>query len=86
MHTNYTDGHSSIEDYFIEAQRKGLKFIALTEHVRRTLTYDYAEFREEVYRCGKKFDIAFAVGAEAKVLNVDGELDISEEVLSLIHI
>lgn len=80
LHTSYTDGHSSPEEYFEQAEKNGLDFILFSEHVRRVTTYDYLKFKEHVYRAGAKSTVKFAVGAEAKVLNEEGELDISNEI------
>ncbi len=80
MHTTYTDGKSTPEEYFEQAEKNGLDFILFSEHVRRTTTYDYLKFKEHVYRAGAKSTIKFAVGAEAKVLNEEGDIDISNEL------
>jgi histidinol phosphatase-like PHP family hydrolase len=81
LHTTYTDGKSSPEEYFDQAERNGLDFILFSEHVRRVTTYDYLKFKEHVYRVGAKSKVKFAVGAEAKVLDKAGNIDISDEIL-----
>ncbi len=81
LHTTYTDGKSSPEEYFDQAEKNGLDFILFSEHVRRVTTYDYLKFKEHVYRAGAKSKVKFAVGAEAKVLDLQGNIDISEEIL-----
>jgi len=40
------------------------------------------KFKEHVYKAGSKSKVQFAVGAEAKVLNEEGDLDISNEIAS----
>jgi DNA polymerase (family 10)/putative hydrolase len=80
LHTDYTDGRSSIKEYFDEATNRGCNFLFFSEHVRKELTYDYLAFKEEVYRIGSFYEIDFAVGAEVKVLP-DMSLDISESIL-----
>ncbi len=80
IHTNYTDGLSTPEEYFEQAEINGLDFILFSEHVRRKTTYDYLKFKEHVYRIGARSKVKFAVGAEAKVLNEEGDLDISNEI------
>lgn len=80
LHTIYTDGLSTPEEYFRKAEENGLDFILFSEHVRRVTTYDYLKFKEHVYKAGAASRVKFAVGAEAKVLDVNGNIDISEEV------
>ena len=80
LHTDYTDGQSSIEDYFKEATDNNCKFLFFSEHVRKELSYDYLAFKEEVYRIGSLYKVDFAVGAEVKVLP-DMSLDISDSIL-----
>lgn len=81
MHTNYTDGKSTIFEYCKKAGENGLKLIAFTEHVRKKLSYSYDDFLSEISSAKDKFDIEILSGCEAKVLNLDGELDVSEDVL-----
>jgi putative hydrolase len=80
MHTIYTDGKSTPEEYFAQAEANGLDFILFSEHVRRITNYDYLKFKEHVYAAGAKSKVKFAVGAEAKVLNEEGDIDISPEL------
>ena len=80
MHTNYTDGKSTIFEYCKKAGENGLKLIAFTEHVRKKLSYSYDDFLSEISSVKDKFDIDILSGCEAKVLNLDGELDVSEDV------
>lgn len=80
LHTVYTDGKSTPEEYFQQAETNGLDFILFSEHVRRVTTYDYLKFKEHVYDAGSKSKVQFAVGAEAKVLNEEGDIDISKEI------
>src|SRR4051812_22869664 len=80
LHTLYTDGKSTPEAYFAQAEENGLSFILFSEHVRRVTTYDYLKFKEHVYRAGAQSPVKFAVGAEAKVLDLNGNLDVSDEI------
>lgn len=81
VHTNWTDGQSTIREMFDKAVENKLDFIAFTEHVRRNLDYEYVKFKEEVYRVGSEFNIKYAVGCEAKVLDIYGNLDINKNVV-----
>ena len=81
VHTNYTDGKSTIFEYCNKAEENSLKFIAFTEHVRKKLSYSYDDFLSEISSAKDKFGIEILSGCEAKVLNLNGELDVSEDVL-----
>lgn len=81
VHTNYTDGKNTIFEYCEQAERNGLGLIAFTEHVRRNLDYNFADFISDVYAAKDKFDLEILAGCEAKVLDCEGTLDISDDVL-----
>ena len=80
IHTNYVDGKHSIADCVRRAEEKGLELIALTEHVRRNLTYDFNVLLQEIDKAREKSKLHIWVGAEAKVIDLDGNLDISNQV------
>lgn len=80
MHTNQTDGEESVEAIIQKSVEKGLKRIAITEHVRSSSDwFDRFEYavRETAYTYPM---IEVLVGAEAKVLDKQGNMDISEKV------
>jgi DNA polymerase (family 10)/putative hydrolase len=80
IHTNYTDGKNSVEDYCKKAAKLGLPLIAFTEHVRRTLTYDFNDLTKEIESARESYPgLIILTGCEAKVLE-DGDLDVSEDV------
>ena len=82
VHTNYTDGKNTVIEYCQKARQNNLKLIAFTEHVRRNLTYNYNDFLSDIFQAKSEFDdLKIFSGCEAKVLNVDGELDAQEEIL-----
>lgn len=82
VHTTWSDGTSSIFDYCAEAKRRGLNLVAFTEHVRRTLQYDFWAYVREVEEARQHFtDLILLAGCEAKVLNTAGDLDAPPEVL-----
>lgn len=41
LHTNYTDGENTVEEYCEQAVKNGLKLLVFSEHVRRELIYSY---------------------------------------------
>lgn len=82
VHTNYTDGKNTVIEYCQRARQNNLKLIAFTEHVRKSLTYNYNDFLSDISQVKSKFDdIKIFSGCEAKVLNSNGELDAPEEIL-----
>ncbi|MEM2175058.1 MAG: PHP domain-containing protein [Candidatus Micrarchaeia archaeon] len=86
IHTNYTDGKSSVEDYFKYAKSTRVKYLIFTEHVRKNLTYNFDFFIQDIQEKCKNYDgIKGIVGCEAKILP-DGSLDISEQILSKLEV
>lgn len=83
MHTVFTDGRSTVHEYCEAARAQGLQLIAITEHVRRELSYDFGAFVEQVDAARRDFpDLTILRGCEAKVLGEDGDLDVTEDVLA----
>jgi putative hydrolase len=86
IHTNYTDGKLTVEDYFNFAQANGIKTLVFTEHVRINLDYSFDLFINEVTTVSEKYQsVNFVIGAEAKILP-DMTLDISGEVYDKIDL
>lgn len=81
VHTDYSHGTSSVAECVSTAKDFGLSFVAITEHVRRAITYDYGDFVRTVADAASD-NLLVVPGCEAKVL-ADGTLDIPNEVLSL---
>jgi histidinol phosphatase-like PHP family hydrolase len=82
IHTNFTDGENSPLDFFQQALRNNLRFLFFSEHCRKSMTYNYLEFKEEVIKASLDFPIHFAAGVEAKVLDKGGDLDIASSILN----
>ncbi len=81
-HTKYTDGRNSVMEMCRQADKNGLELIAFTEHVRKRLTYDFGRLVKDVKNARKKFPkLRILVGCEAKVLDREGRLDVSQETL-----
>ncbi|MHC1696855.1 MAG: PHP domain-containing protein [Geobacteraceae bacterium] len=79
IHTLYTDGKSSIGELIARAETNGLNMIAFTEHVRADSKW-FSAFADEVRELGDKSWVTVLVGAEARIINNDGELDISDSI------
>jgi putative hydrolase len=83
VHTNYVEGENSVLEMCEQAEKNGLQLIAFTEHVRRELSYDFNNFVKEIGEARKKFpSLKILTGCEAKIL-VDGDIDVSDDVLKL---
>lgn len=82
VHTNYTDGKNTLFEYCEQAERNGLELIAFTEHVRRNLDYNFNDFLADVYAANDKYNLVVLGGCEAKVLDYEGTLDVSDDVLT----
>lgn len=80
IHTNYVDGKHSVAECVKKAEENGLELIAITEHVRRNLTYDFSGLLRDLYKAREKSRLNILIGAEAKVIDLDGNLDIPDQV------
>lgn len=80
VHTTFTDGSDTVDSYCRQAKELGIPLIAFTEHVRKTLDYDFNCFLSEIDRAREHYDLIILSGCEAKVLP-DGTLDTEEWIL-----
>jgi len=91
-HTRYSHGKGTIEDNVLEARRKGLRELAITDHGPGHFMYgvapkSLAKMRREVDRLNGKYpDIRVLLGVEANVISMDGRLDVDEHILSMLDI
>jgi len=87
IHTTFTDGSSTIEEYVNRAIQLEIQEIAFTEHVRRTSTW-YLSFVENVesVRESYKNKIHIYHGIETKVVDFNGEVDATDEMLDTAEI
>lgn len=80
LHTNYTDGKSTVEDYCLWAEKHGHQTLFFTEHVRKKMDYNFSSFLKDIERARKKFKkLTIWVGIEVNILP-DGELDVPEDL------
>jgi putative hydrolase len=81
IHTNFTDGHSTVMEYAEKAGRLHIPLIAFTEHVRKNLTCDFSEFLKQIECARKAFpELIILSGCETKVLP-DSSLDCPQWIL-----
>lgn len=75
MHTTYTDGASTLREYFDYASARGIRKLIFLEHIRKRPTYDVRSFVRRIKIYSEAYNVLGIVGFEAKILP-DGELDI----------
>jgi len=89
IHSNWSDGASTIEEIALKAIEMGYKYIAITEHSKSLRVAnglseeDLLKRNEEIDRLNKKFQgkIKILKGTEVDILP-DGSLDYNDEILS----
>jgi len=84
-HTLYTDGSHTVEEIASYCDGHGIKEIAITEHVKRELSYDFDALLSDIKHANSKFKVNIITGLEAKILP-DGTLDCTEEIKSKVDI
>jgi histidinol phosphatase-like PHP family hydrolase len=81
-HTKYTDGRNTVLEMCRQARKNGLKLLAFTDHVRKKLPYNFDDLVKDVEIASKKRPgLKIIVGCETKVLDEEGNLDVSQDVL-----
>lgn len=79
-HTVWTDGKNSVDELIKQAEINRLYKIAITDHIRKISKY-YLDYLSEINKTKKKYKIKIYCGFEAKILNLEGEIDIPEEAV-----
>lgn len=82
VHTNWTDGKNSVSEILEVADKINLTHILFSEHSRKDSGNWFSDFKKEVLNSNKKFKCTGIVGTEVKVLNLNGDLDISDTIAS----
>ncbi|MGC9219337.1 MAG: PHP domain-containing protein [Athalassotoga sp.] len=86
IHTNWSDGSSSIKQIADEAKKIGYKYIAITDHSlvgKGKVEMDQKKFMkqiEEIDNIQRFLDIKIIKGIEIDI-NVDGSLDYTDDIL-----
>lgn len=81
VHTEYTDGNNSVYECCQKAVEVGIPLIAFTEHVRRSMSYDFSNLLNDIDEAKDAFELIILSGCEAKVLP-NGELDVPDDILN----
>jgi len=89
-HSHHSDGRQSVRDIAAAAQKKGIREVAVTDHgphaavigVKNENTY--LEIREEVeaINADHEFEVTVFIGAEANIKSLQGDLDVSGQVIA----
>lgn len=79
MHTNWTDGETGVVQMHEAAIQHKMGAILFSEHARATSADWFPKFAAEVRALSSETCRAY-VGAEVKILNTDGALDICDEI------
>lgn len=81
IHANYADANLRIVDIFSTARNRGLSQIAITEHIWKDAWW-VNEYIEQIKKHNLE-DINYAlIGAEARIIDIGGELNISDEEIN----
>jgi histidinol phosphatase-like PHP family hydrolase len=81
IHTAWTDGVNSVKEMYDYAMSFGLEKVLFSEHVRKTSIDWFYEFVKEV-RSLPKNGCQALVGIETKIIDFDGNLDCTPEMIS----
>ncbi|MDI3480536.1 MAG: putative hydrolase [Tepidanaerobacteraceae bacterium] len=87
-HTKYSHGTGTIRQNVEVAAKKGLSVIGISEHGPAnigvgTAPDDFERMREEVEILKSNFaGIRILLGCEANIISLDGDLDVSDKILS----
>jgi putative hydrolase len=79
MHTNWTDGETGVVQMHEAAIQHKMEAILFSEHARATSGDWFPKFAAEVRALSRETCRAY-VGAEVKILNTEGALDICDEI------
>ena len=76
IHTNWTDGKNSVKQVYKRSNSVGLDYMLYSEHSRKSSKGWFKRFHREIKSLQIKNCKPF-VGTEVKVLNLNGDLDLS---------
>ena len=89
-HSIHSDGHQTFEEIFREAQRKGLKVVAVTDHHTNTGLLEVYEhtsdlehiktMKDQCRTISRGAETQLLLGVEADIIDLDGCLNIRPEI------
>ena len=86
IHTTYTDGSNSVEEYCQWAFENNYDAVVFSEHVRKEISYNFSSFINDIDNARRLFpSLTLWTGVESKVFP-DGTVDMPEEILPEIQV
>ena len=85
MHTNWTDGKNSLFQMIDQANINKMNMIAITDHIRKESDY-FWDYISEINKVKNKYHMRIYSGFEAKILDVYGNIDISNVAVDMADI
>jgi HisJ family histidinol phosphate phosphatase len=85
LHSTFSDGKNTPEDYVASAIKTNLEEIALTEHVWRTSNW-IQRFIDHLKDLRQRYNYPILAGVEAKAINLEGEIDLDKQWMSQLDI
>lgn len=85
IHTIWTDGQDSLSKMVKQAEDNFLIEIAITDHIRKESDY-YLDYIRELNKIRETSQISIFSGFEAKIENLDGDVDISDNARAMVDI
>lgn len=82
MHTTWTDGKNTLKEMVTQAEKNSLLEIAITDHIRSKSDY-FFDYIVEIKKIREEHHINILAGFEAKIKNLDGEVDVPKEALKM---
>lgn len=80
MHTDWTDGNNTLFQMIDRADANGMGAIAITDHIRRESDY-FFDYLNEISAIIPKYKMRIYSGFETKILDIYGNVDISQEAV-----
>lgn len=82
LHTNFTEGQSSIRDMLAAARREGLEIVGFTEHVQNGIEWFQGFQNAVAHERSSYAEIGIVIGIETHALDCLGKLDAGPEIIA----
>lgn len=80
MHSTWSDGAGTVAEILETARSRGLREVAITDHIRQTSTY-FFDAQRQIQDLRATSPVEILCGFEAKINDFQGRLDVAEECL-----
>jgi histidinol phosphatase-like PHP family hydrolase len=78
LHTRFSDGESTIDQYVQAAEERGIKEIAFTDHVWRSSEW-VSDYVSKIHDARQRTNVVLHAGVEAKIVDENGRVDLAPE-------